>query len=209
MLTVRSADGAQEKRQEIRVNQPMRFGEYKIYQQTYGTAGRVKITNHENGAEETMYLTDPCFLSIDGRNGVYFQALYPGFIRDAEGNYTLITSTSASYQDPVYAIQSISDGMSASVLAFPDEKLRLGDISFTFLSPAEYPGLRIKHVSSWLFGGLYFGFGLMVAALYLCFFAIPVYIRVTGDRYAVRSPKNQQGLMIDLQAMMDEKENAS
>lgn len=209
VLTVRSADGAQEKRQEIRVNQPMRFGEYKIYQQTYGTAGRVKITNHENGAEETMYLTDPCFLSIDGRNGVYFQALYPGFIRDAEGNYTLITSTSASYQDPVYAIQSISDGMSASVLAFPDEKLRLGDISFTFLSPAEYPGLRIKHVSSWLFGGLYFSFGLMVAALYLCFFAIPVYIRVTGDRYAVRSPKNQQGLMIDLQAMMDEKENAS
>ncbi|MBQ9264833.1 MAG: cytochrome c biogenesis protein ResB [Clostridia bacterium] len=206
VLTMKSADGSQEKRQEIRVNEPMRFGEYKVYQQTYGTAGRVKITNHANGAEEVMFLTDPCFLSIDGRNGVYFQALYPGFIQDEEGNYTLITSTANSYTDPVYSIQSIADGMSTSVLAFPDEELRIGDISFTFLSPAEYPGLRIKHVSSWLFGGLYFSFGLMVVALYLCFFAVPVYVKVQPDAFTVLSPKNQQGLMIDLGALLDEKE---
>ena len=54
-----------------------------------------------------MFLTDPCFLSIDGRNGVYFQALYPGFIREEDGNYTLVTSTASSYEDPVYSIQSI------------------------------------------------------------------------------------------------------
>ena len=206
VLTMKSADGRQEKRQEIRVNEPMRFGEYKVYQQTYGTAGRVKITNHVNGAEEIMFLTDPCFLSIDGRNGVYFQALYPGFIQEEEGNYTLITSTANSYTDPVYSIQSIADGMSTSVLAFPDEELRIDDISFTFLSPAEYPGLRIKHVSSWLFGGLYFSFGLMVVALYLCFFTVPVYVKVQPDAFTVLSPKNQQGLMIDLGALLDEKE---
>ncbi|MBR3018350.1 MAG: cytochrome c biogenesis protein ResB [Clostridia bacterium] len=206
VLTMKSADGSQEKRQEIRVNEPMRFGEYKVYQQTYGTAGRVKITNHANGAEEIMFLTDPCFLSIDGRNGVYFQALYPGFIQDEEGNYTLITSTANSYTDPVYSIQSIADGMSTSVLAFPDEELRIGDISFTFLSPAEYPGLRIKHVSSWLFGGLYFSFGLMVVSLYLCFFAVPVYVKVQPDAFTVLSPKNQQGLTIDLDALLNEKE---
>ena len=206
VLTVRSADGQREKQQEIRVNQPLRFGEYKIYQQTYGTAGRVRITNHTNGAEEVMFLTDPCFLSIDGRNGVYYQALYPGFLRDAEGNYTLITSTSVSYQDPVYAIQTVSDGMTTSVLAFPEDELRLGDISFTFLSPTEYPGLRIKHVSSWLFGGLYFSCGLMVAALYLCFFAAPVYVRVREDSYTILSPKNQQGLILDLRALIGEKE---
>ncbi len=206
VLTMKSADGKEEKQQEIRVNEPMRFGEYKVYQQTYGTAGRVKITNHTNGAEEIMFLTDPCFLSIDGRNGVYFQALYPGFIRDEEGNYTLITSTANSYTDPVYSIQSIADGMSTSVLAFPDEELLIGDISFIFLSPAEYPGLRIKHVSSWLFGGLYFSFGLMVLALYMCFFAVPVYVKVHPDAFAVLSPKSQQGLMIDLGALLDEKE---
>ena len=208
VLLARSADGREEKRQEIRVNEPMRFGEYKIYQQTYGTAGRVKITNHTNGAEEIMFLTDPCFLSIDGRNGVYFQALYPGFIQDEDGNYTLVTSTASSYEDPVYAIQSISDGMSTSVLAFPEEELTLGDISFTFLSPTEYPGLRIKHVSSWLFGGLYFSFALMVIALYLCFFAVPVYVRVRQDSFALLSPKSQQGLLLEIDALLDEKENA-
>ena len=206
VLLARSADGQREKRQEIRVNEPMRFGEFKIYQQTYGTAGRVKITNHANGAEEIMFLTDPCFLSIDGRNGVYFQALYPGFIREEDGNYTLVTSTASSYEDPVYSIQSISGGMSTSVLAFPGEALRIGDISFTFLSPAEYPGLRVKHVSSWLFGGLYFSFALMVAALYLCFFAVPVYVRVGQEGFAVLSPKNQQGLMLELDVLLNEKE---
>ncbi|MBQ6382347.1 MAG: cytochrome c biogenesis protein ResB [Clostridia bacterium] len=207
VLLAGSADGRHQKRQEIRVNEPLRFGEYKIYQQTYGTAGRVGITNHTNGAEEILFLTDPCFLSIDGQNGVYFDALYPGFIQDAEGNYTLMTSTSGSYEHPVYAVRSIADGMSTSVLAFPDEEIRLGDISFTFLAPAEYPGLRIKRVSSWLFGGLYFSFGLMVAALYLCFFAVPVYVRVRENGCAVLSPKNQQGLLLELEALMHEKED--
>ena len=70
----------------------------------------------------------------------------------------------------------------------------------------EYPGLRIKHVSSWLFGGLYFSFGLMVVSLYLCFFAVPVYVKVQPDAFTVLSPKNQQGLTIDLDALLNEKE---
>lgn len=195
-----SADGQQEKEQEIRVNEPLRFGEYKIYQQTYGTAGRVRIVNSGNGAEEVMYLTESCFLSIDGRNGVYFDALFPGYIKDEDGSYTLITQSSGSYTDPVYSIQSVTDGMSASVLAFPDESITIGQITFTFLSPTEYPGLRIKRVSSWLYAGLYFGFGMMVAALYLCFFAVPAAVKVTETDYTVISPK-KQGLILDLAAL--------
>ena len=199
-------DGRSEKRQEIRVNQPLRFGSYKIYQQTYGTAGRVRIYNRANGAEDTVFLTEPCFLSIDGQNGIWFNALYPAFIRDEDGNYTLITSTSGSYQDPVYSVQSITGGMSASVLAFPDEEISIGDITFTFLSPAEYPGLRIKRVSTALYAGLYFGFGLMVAALYLCFFAVPVCLRVEEDGFALCSPKEQTELLDDIEAERTGKE---
>jgi len=206
VLLAQSADGRESRRQEIRVNQPLRFGAYKIYQQTYGTAGRVKIENHENGAEETLFLTEPCFLSIDGRNGVYFQALYPGFFQDEAGNYTLITNTSGSYPDPVYSLSSISDGMSTSVLAFPNETLRLGSISFTFLSPAEYPGLRIKRVSTALYAGLYFSFGLMTAALFLCFFLVPVCVKVTDAGYTILSPKSQQGLTLEVEALLHEEE---
>lgn len=208
LLRAVSADGQQEKEQEIRVNEPMRFGEYKIYQQTYGTAGRIRIENHANNTEDTMYLTEACFLSIDGRNGIYFNALFPGYLRDADGNYTLITQSSGSYTDPVYSIQSITDGMSASVLAFPDESISIGEITFTFLSPTEYPGLRIKRVSSWLYAGLYFGFGLMVAALYLCFFSVPAVVKVTETDYTVVSPK-KQGLILDLSQLHVDQEDDS
>ena len=206
LLSVKNARGTEEKEQEIRVNAPLRFGSYKIYQQTYGTAGRVKITNHQNGAEETMYLTEPAFLSIDGRNGIFFHALYPGFIQDEAGNYTLITQTDRSYADPVYDIQSVADGMSASVLAKPGEEINIGSITFSFLSPVEYPGLRIKHVSAWLYGGLYSGFFLMVAALYLCFFRTPVCVGVREEGFCLLSPKPQQDLRLEIDKTLGLKE---
>lgn len=209
VLTAASADGKEAKQQEVRVNTPLRFGAYKIYQHTYGTAGQVKITNRKNGAEDLVTLTEPTNLLIDPMNGVIFNALYPAYLVDADGNYTLITNTSGSYPDPVYDIRSISGGMSASMLAFPGEELVNGDIAFTFLDPVEYPGLRIKHVSPWLFGGLYFSFGLMVLALYLCFFAVPVYVSVKDDGYAVLSPKIQEGLLIDLRSLLEEKEEST
>ena len=204
-LRATGPDGT-EKEQEIRVNEPLRFGEYKIYQQTYGTAGQVRIENKANGAEDTVSLTEACFLSIDGKNGIWFDALYPGFTVDQDGNYTLVTQTSGRYEDPVYSIRSITDGMSASVLAFPGENISIGEIVFTFLEPAEYPGLRIKRVSSWLYAGLYCGFGLMVIALFLCFFTAAV--KVTREGYKVCSPKGQ-GLMIELAAELAPQEGES
>lgn len=200
LLRAISPGGDREKEQEVRVNEPLRFGQYKIYQQTYGTAGRVLIQNEGNGAEETLYLTEPAFLSIDSRNGVYFQTLYPGYIQEDDGSYTLITSTAMGYADPVYSVQSISEGSSASVLAFPGETIRIGEISFTFLEPEEYPGLRIKTLSPFLYGGLYFGFGLIVAALYLCFFHTPVCVRVEEEGVVIRASKE----VPELRAQLDE-----
>ena len=192
VIDITLPDGRESGRRSLKVNHPVSFGHWKIYQQTYGTAGRVRIVNHATETEDTLFLTESCFLSIDGQNGVYFEALYPGFVQDDDGNYTLVTNTSGSYPDPVYRIQTIAEGMSTSVLAFPDETLSLGEIDFTFLLPAEYPGLRIKHVSSVFYGALYFGFGLMIAALYLCFFMVPAAVSVREDGYSVVSPKEVQ-----------------
>ncbi len=204
LLRAENAERHEYREQEIRVNEPMRIGDIKIYQQTYGTAGQVLIHNDTNGAEETVWLTEPCFLSIDSRNGVYFEALYPGFIREKDGSYTLITATDMGYSNPVYSVKSISDGASASVLAFPWETMQIGTIRFTFMEPTEYPGLRIKHVSMALYAGLYFGFGLMIAALYLCFFRAPVCVRVNEEGYGIRSPKPQEGLRIRIETALGE-----
>ena len=90
------------------------------------------------------------------------------------------------------------------VLAFPDETLTIGDVSFTLLEPVSYPGLRIKHMNTAVLGALYAVFALLVAALYLCFFVNPVAVRITEDGYAVLSTKPQTGLMIELDALLEE-----
>jgi len=205
-IVMRSADGGSEARKEIRVNEPLSFGGYKVYQQTYGTAGSVRIHNLQNGASEVMHLSESCFLTLNGVDGVFFQALYPGYVRAEDGSVTLITSTSGAYSDPVYDVLSVSAGQMTPVLAFPGDELTIGDVSFTFLEPISYPGLRIKHVSTAVLGALYAVFVLMIAGLYLCFFTVPAAVAVEETGYAVISPKPQPGLAIGISACLEEEE---
>ena len=203
-LTVSNQDGSKTESKQIRVNEPLGFESYKIYQQTYGTAGAVRITNHLTGISEDMTLTEACFLTLDGINGMFYQALYPGYIQAEDGSVTLIASTSGAYTDPVYDILSVAGGEMTPVLAFPDETLTIGDVSFTLLDPVSYPGLRIKHMNTVILGLLYATFVLMVAGLYLCFFAVPLAVAVEKDGYTILSPKPQTGLMIELEALLKE-----
>lgn len=201
-LTV--TDGSKSVSREIRVNEPLSFEGYKIYQQTYGTAGAVRIENHLSGVSEDMLLEEACFLTLDGVNGMFYQALYPGYVVDEDGSVTLITSTSGAYTDPAYDVLSIAGGATTPVLAFPGETLTIGDVSFTLLDPVSYPGLRIKHMSTAILGLLYATFVLMIAGLYLCFFAVPMAVAVEKDGYVILSPKAQTGLMIELEALLKE-----
>ena len=198
------SDGQEHVSRTIRVNEPLSFKGYKIYQQTYGTAGSVSITNLTTGISEEMTLTESCFLTLDGANGMFYQALYPGYVQDADGSVTLITSTAGAYNDPVYDVVSVSGGTMTPVLAFPGETLTIGDVSFMMLSPVSYPGLRIKHMNPLVLGLLYATFVLMIAGLYLCFFAVPLAVIVDKDGYAILSPKTQTGLMIELEALLKE-----
>jgi len=188
----------------IRVNEPLSFKGYKIYQQTYGTAGAVRIHNLATSVSDDLTLTESCFLTLNGADGMFYQALYPGYVSDSDGSITLITSTSGAYKDPVYDVVSVAGGAMTPVLAFPGETLTIGDVSFTMLSPVSYPGLRIKHMSPMVLGLLYATFMLMIVGLYLCFFAVPLAVIVEKDGYAIISPKAQTGLMIELEAMLKE-----
>lgn len=202
IINITLPDGRSSGAQRISVNYPLSFGGYKVYQQTYGTAGAVTVRNSATGGEDRFILDEMCFLSLDSVNGIWFEALYPGYVRDEEGNFTLITQTSGSYEDPVYQILLASDGVYTPVMAFPGETVSVGGVDFTFEDPVEYPGLRIKQTPAVVNALLFAAFGLMIVGLWFCFFQTPAIVAVREEGYTVAGPK-PQGMEMEIAALLE------
>ena len=195
-------DGRSSGLQRISVNYPLSFGGYKVYQQTYGTAGAVTVRNSETGGEDYFLLDEMCFLSLDSINGIWYEALYPGYIRDESGNFTLITQTSGAYEDPVYQILLASEGVYTPVMVFPGETVTVAGLDFTFEDPVEYPGLRIKRTPPVVNGLLFGAFALMVVGLWFCFFQTPAIVAVREEGYTLAGPK-REGMEMELAALLE------
>lgn len=201
-IRISAPDGHQSKEADISVNHPFSFGSYKVYQQTYGTAGSITVSDPETGATDDFILDEVCFLSIDSVNGLWYEALYPGYIREESGDVTLITSTSGSYPDPVYDVQLASDGVYTPILAFPGDTVKVGGLEFTFNDPIEYPGLRIKYTPTIVNVLLCISFVLMIAGLYITFFMPPTLVKVDKFGYVVSGPK-PENMRIKLKLLLD------
>ena len=182
-------DGRRSEIAELKVNHPYSFGAYKLFQQTFGTAGSVTVTNVETGGTDDFLLTEQTYLSADGVTGILYDTLYPDYIRDPSGNVTLITITEGSYPNPIYQVQVISDGVFTPTLAVPGDELTVMGLRFTFNAPVEYPGIRIKHVSPLFNALLVAAFTLMIVGLYITFFYEPVLVKLDSEGYAVAGPK--------------------
>lgn len=182
-------DGRQSGIAELKVNHPFSFGPYKLFQQTFGTAGSITVTNLENGGSDDFLLTEQAYLSADGVNGVFYDTLYPDYIRDPSGNVTLITITEGSYPNPIYQVQVISDGVFTPTLAVPGDELTVMGLRFAFNKPVEYPGLRIKHVSQLCNALLVAAFTLMIVGIAITFFYEPVLVKLDSAGYAVGGQK--------------------
>lgn len=202
IIEVTLPDGRTSGAQRISVNHPLSFGGYKVYQQTYGTAGAVTVRNTATGGEDLFLLDEMCFLSLDSVNGIWFEALYPGYVRDDDGNFTLITQTAGAYEDPVYQVLLATEGKYTPVMVFPGETLSVGGVDFTFGDPVEYPGLRIKQTPELVLWLLFAAFGLMIAGLWFCFFQTPAIVAVREDGCTVAGPK-PQGLELELSAILE------
>ena len=204
-ISVTLPDGRQSEVSRIRVNYPMHFGPYKIYQQTYGTAGSVTAQNLTTGVTEDISLTESVFLTLDGQSGLWFDVLYPGYVMDDDGNITLINNMVGSYEDPVYQIQLAQDGEYISALAFPGDEFEVGGMKVRFNDPIDYPGLRIKHTPTVVNILLLLAFLLMTAGLYITFFLQPVLVKVDEQGYAVGGPK-PEGTRLELEALLEDDE---
>ena len=202
-IDVRLPDGRDSGTREIKVNHPLSFGAWKVYQQTYGTAGSVTVQNLDTGLEDTFTLTDLVFLSADGVNGLWYEAVYPDLIRDPSGNVTLVTNTSGSYPNPVYQVETASDGVYTPILAFPGDELQVMNLKYRFEKPVEYPGLRIKYTPGLINVLLCAAFLLLTAGFYITFFCQPILVRLDPTGCVIGGPK-PEGMKIAVQEWMQE-----
>ena len=202
-INIRLPDGRESGVHEIKVNHPLSFGTWKVYQQTYSTAGSITVQNLNTGLEDTFTLTELVFLSLDGVNGLWYEQLYPDMIRDPSGNVTLISNVSGSYPNPVYQVETASDGVYTPILAFPEDELQVGDLRFTFNDPVEYPGLRIKYTPKVVNVLLITAFLMLIAGLYVTFFCQPVLVKMDKEGCAVGGPK-PEGMLFAVQGWLEE-----
>ena len=207
-LTITLPDG-RSKSGEISVNHPMSFGPYKVYQQTYGTAGSITVTNLTNGGSDTFTMTELSFLSMDNVSGVWFVALYPDYILNPDGTIMPVDTGDRSYPHPVYYVQTVEGENKAMRLFQPGDAIEIAPLRFTFNDPVSYPGLRIKHTPQLVNALLIACFALMIAGLTVTFFLPPVLVKVDDEGYAVGGPK-PEGTRIELQALLqdDSKEDS-
>lgn len=190
--TIRVVDqaGNESGEQEIRVNHPLNFGGHKYFQQNYGTAGSMTVTN--NGLSNDIVLDSEMFLSLDGQNGIAFHGLYPDHTVDENGQVSLIQNS--DYVNPIYLIDLVKDGTSTRGVGTPGEIMEVDGVAYRFNAPVNYSGIRVKTLPSAVLGALYACFVLLTAGLYMCFFMIPVYVRITGKGYALYSPKKSNDI---------------
>ncbi|MCR4952232.1 MAG: cytochrome c biogenesis protein ResB [Solobacterium sp.] len=198
-INITLPDGRESGWKEISVNHPAGIGSYKVYQQTYGTKG--SVTAERNGKSDRFWLEQKDFLSADGKNGIWFDALYPGFNVDEDGRTTLIESTSGHYENPVYVFTLMENDSAEMMMAFPGDSLEIGDMKLTFDVPTEYPGLRIKKSPAFANPALLAAVLVMTFGLYLSMFARPVLVSISDEGYTILGP-HPEDTRIALERMM-------
>lgn len=205
-LIIHDTDGEGTKG-ETSVNHPMSTAEHKFYQYGYGTAGQINSTY--NGGKDRFYVTNDdvgSLYTVDKKSGIIFYGLYPDYTLEEDGSVRLICDDSGDYPNPVYDICLISENKTEYGLAIPGDTLTVGDISFAFGEVADYVVIRATTTSPVLLGCLYASFALLIIGLWLCFFCVPIYVKIDSKGYAVRSPKPTTDFEFSLKSQ--EKEGA-
>ena len=193
-LEVISPDGRSSGRREISVNHPLRFGAQKYYQQTYDVAGALTVRVLETGEVNPLYLTEQSLITAGGADGVWYFNVYPGYVEDAEGNRQVLAREGGEYVDPAYYVVRLVNGRQEPMIVLPGETVTTGDAEYTFEEPRYYPGIRVKTTPASVYALLYASFALLVAGLYLCFFAPAAAVAVGDDGWAVVSRRGETEL---------------
>lgn len=201
-LFITLPDGDTSDLTHVSVNHPLAYGSYKIFQQYYGTAPSVTVTDRETGEVDTFTLTESSMLSKDGKTGLWVAGVYD-LAEDENGAPTLVTSQLGSYQNPIYEIETVEQGGSSKLHLPPGGMVTVGDLDFQMEPPVEYPGLRIKYTPRIVNVLLVAAFAVLTVGLYITFFMQPVLVKLTDEGYTVAGTK-PEGMRIELEQLLEE-----
>ena len=195
VIRITLPDGRQSEPQEIRVNYPMTFGPYKVFQWTYGAEGAV-LARAADGASDFFELDKGSVLAIDAANRIEYYGLYEATPESGEGESYVF-----------YQLSLLRDGVYEEGLELrPGESLSLGGVVFEFLDPY-YPGLRIKTMPVRAANSLLeAAFVLMLVGLFLCFYLQPVLVKADGKGWTAAGPRGEKMRMELLRRFPQEKE---
>ena len=186
----------------VSVNHPFTYGPYKVFQQYYGTAPSVSVTDRETGETEVFTLTESSMLSKDGTTGLWVSGIYE-LAEDESGTPTLQTATLGSFRDPIYEVRTIDESGSNTLHLPPGGIVTVGDLTFRMEDPVEYPGLRIKYTPRVINILLIAAFAVLTVGLFITFFLQPVLVKVTEEGYTVAGTK-PEGMRIELEQVLEE-----
>ena len=200
ILEIRDKHGNTSAPMAVSVNHPISFDGHKYYQQTYGLAGYITVTN--KGIESPLYLKEQAFITLDDQNGVMYFEVFPSYDRMEDGSLSIQKDWSKGYTNPIYQIAIIENDNITEGMALPGTSYQVGEMLCTFNNPVFYPGIRVKTSPDIIMLLLYISFMLMIFGLWLCFFHIPTYVKIDHKGYAIVSPKSTERIKSNINAMI-------
>lgn len=182
VIRITLPDGRSAGPQEIRVNYPMTFGPYKVFQWTYGAEGLVSARSLTDGTEERFTLDKGDRLSVGEDDYLDYHGLYEATPENGEAGgyvfYEVRVVSGGDYREPEELC--------------PGDTLKLGGYEFRFLDPY-YPGLRIKTMPVRAANALLeAAFVLMLVGLFICFYLQPVLVKADVTGYVVAGPRGEK-----------------
>lgn len=172
----------------IRVNEPVRFGNYSVYQESYNmNAVEIECWTDDASEPSPVELTGSVFLSLDDVNGVRIDTIYPDYEIDENGQIAVKASYESALKNPCYLAATVENGVEKPGIVLPGTTLYAGGVYVRF--PDYYPVFNVKYLPNMLMPLMYVAFVLLIIGLYLCFFAVPKVVSLNGKKMTVTSLK--------------------